>query len=516
MKIRLDVAKIKKRRAQKSNKLEKSIRQKINSVEVTERLSKDTHAAQTSVVSNQLHAAPSIRLLAENSRKVQEENTVIDEYRCEPHFNPDDDNLFSDDESSHNDAIAESLNSEYYASTVDEEEISPSIPANIHTHSNHVVGTPDLLNNNTIDEDRDFIEDFIQHIDPDANDPFDPRSFDESKMKFVEPKVPSFTNLCNHELAQIDLLRILTRSGCSLNMFDKIMKWVQYYSPKRTVGNIWTDYPIYNRETFIHTLSTKFQTQKHKPEIREVQFDYDGRKASIPTFSFTEEVMSILNDPILMSEENIIDGYDILTGKCGEDFWVSQSIDTTIANKIPIPTDPNRKISDISTSYLHQASVDRFCTEPHHMPVPIKIFYDKANLDQKGGLAVAPVLFSLGFLKTEILHQSFSWRILSYIPNLEIGQGRSNTKGADEKQREHHKVLAEALKEFQEVCNSGGFKTVIRGKTVVLKIFISYIIGDTAGHNDMICVCTFKKTQACLVVTISVHKTSSQSLEHTS
>ena len=268
-------------------------------------------------------------------------------------------------------------------------------------------------------------------------------------------------------------------------MFDKIMKWVQHYSRKRTVGNIWTDYPIYNRETFIHTLSTKFQTQKHKPEIREVQFDYDGRKASIPNFSFTEEVMSILNDPILMSEENIIDGYDIFTGKCGEDFWVSQSIDTTIANKIPIPTDPNRKISDISTSYLHQASVDRFCTEPHHMPVPIKIFYDKANLDQKGGLAVAPVLFSLGFLKTEILHQSFSWRILSYIPNLEIGQGRSNTKGADEKQREHHKVLAEALKEFQEVCNSGGFKTVIRGRTVVLKFFILYIIGDTAGHNDL-------------------------------
>ena len=487
VKIRLDVCKVKKRRAQKSTKSNKSIRQKINPLEISDRLSNDTHAAQTSIVSDQLHAAPSIRLLAENTRKADDIHNETIEYSSVTHFSPDEyNNLFSDDDSPHNDANAEILISEYEDAFVnDEEEIPQSIPATVPTHQNQPVDTTEVQNNNTIDEDREFLEEFIEYIDPDAKDPFDPDSFDESQMKFIEPKEPTNTNICNHELAQIDLLRILSRSGCSLNMFDKIMNWVQHYSRKRTAGNIWTDYPIYNRKTFVNNMSKKFKTENHKPQIKEVQFDYDGRKASIPTFSFIEEVMSILNDNELMSDKNIINGYDIFTGKCGDDFWDSRSIDTTIPNKIPIPNDPNRKISDISTSYLHQASVHRFCSEPHHMPVPIFIFYDKANLDQKGGLAVAPVLFSLGFIKTAILHRSFAWRILSYVPNLDIGQGRSNTKGADEKQREHHKVLTEAFKEFQEVCTSGGFKTVVRGRIVVLKFFISYIVGDTAGHNDL-------------------------------
>ena len=55
--------------------------------------------------------------------------------------------------------------------------------------------------------------------------------------------------------------------------------------------------------------------------------------------------------------------------------------------------------------------------------------------------------------------------------------------------------MSEALKELQEICNSGGFKTVIRGRKVVLKFFISYIIGDTAGHNDL-CL-HFQKNALC-------------------
>ena len=85
--------------------------------------------------------------------------------------------------------------------------------------------------------------------------------------------------------------------------------------------------------------------------------------------------------------------------------------------------------------------------------------------------------------------------MLAYIPNLEIGQGRSNTKSANEKQREHHKVLTEAFRELQAVCNAGGFKTILAGKTVVLKFYIAFIIGDTDGHNDL-CL-HFKKNADC-------------------
>ena len=53
------------------------------------------------------------------------------------------------------------------------------------------------------------------------------------------------------------------------------------------------------------------------------------------------------------------------------------------------------------------------------------------------------------------------------------------------KQREHHKILSVILCEFQELTARGGIKTVVMGKTIVLKCFSQYIIGDTKGHTSL-------------------------------
>ena len=115
----------------------------------------------------------------------------------------------------------------------------------------------------------------------------------------------------------------------------------------------------------------------------------------------------------------------------------------------------------------------------------MSFFYDKDNLDRHGGLAIAPVLFTFGFIKSIVRHLSYAWRILGYVPNLDIGQGTSNKKSADEKQREHHMVLSTIFSKLQHISANGGFKTMVRSKEVVLKFFIQFIIGDTAGHNDL-------------------------------
>ena len=75
--------------------------------------------------------------------------------------------------------------------------------------------------------------------------------------------------------------------------------------------------------------------------------------------------------------------------------------------------------------------------------------------------------------------------MFGYIPNLSIGVDKNMT--ADEKQVERYMCLSEILREFEEICNSGGFKTRINGREVVLKFFIQFISGDTAGHNDLYC-----------------------------
>ena len=142
-------------------------------------------------------------------------------------------------------------------------------------------------------------------------------------------------------------------------------------------------------------------------------------------------------------------------------------------------------IVEINCASTFEEAVLMFCTEEHHMPVPLVIFYDKAHVDRTGILAAAPVLVTLGFFKTKRLHLKDLWRILGCAPNLDVGRGRTKKKTADEKQREHHNVLREIFRELHDICHQGGIRTNIEGRTVLLKNFIQFVVGDTAGHNDL-------------------------------
>ena len=95
------------------------------------------------------------------------------------------------------------------------------------------------------------------------------------------------------------------------------------------------------------------------------------------------------------------------------------------------------------------------------MPIPLILFYDKANLDRLGGLAVAHLLFSWFSLTKSLRHKIFLWGVKAYIPNLDIGEGKSNLKSADEIGIEHHLVLAEVLQDFEQIYKGGGFKLML-------------------------------------------------------
>ena len=162
--------------------------------------------------------------------------------------------------------------------------------------------------------------------------------------------------------------------------------------------------------------------------------------------------MSLMHNPNIMTPENIINGYDMFTGKSIEgEFWVKASLRSEDPKSIPIPVDIYRMIGEINCASTFEETVHRFCTEEHHMPVPLVIFYDKAHVDPTGILAAAPVLVTLGFFKTKRLHLKDLWRILGYAPNLDVGQGRTEKKTADENKREHHNVLSKIFRELHDI-----------------------------------------------------------------
>ena len=419
------------------------IRKRTDTTAIESSLSKDTHDAPKNIVSDQLNLVPSLRNQAKNAIFVPSQS--------DPNPEPEvlDDIAFDVPD----DLLNEKLSSTHFDDSNSDENID------LHPESN-------------------LSEDLLKFIDVTRPDPFDPNSIDEDKIPFIGKTHSFIGKLPDHLLAQIDLLRILSRSGCSLAIYDRIIQWLLHYSKKDKKRNIWTECEIMTRKPLITELKKIFETKKHEPIPKQVVFAYDGRSATIPTFSFLTEAMSLLHDPTTMSPDNIIPGYDIYSGKTGELFWDDSKSSYT-------PNDPHRKMGEITTSLTFQRSVQRFCSKPHHMPVPLVFFYDKANLDRNGGLALSPLIFTFGFFKSKRRRRSKFWRPLAYVPNLDIGQGRSSSKNAFVKQQEHHQVLAVVFDELQKVSQDGGVKTKIGNRTVVLKFFIQFIIGDTAGHNDL-------------------------------
>lgn len=328
-------------------------------------------------------------------------------------------------------------------------------------------------------------------IDPDPDDQFNPNNFDESKAPIYLPRTCS-----NHHLddaddlsmldcAQLDLLRILRKAGTPLGLYDKIMNWIKVYTEKKKT--VWSDQPIMSRKSFIKKLSQHFNTQKRKPTIKDVESPVDGRRISVPVFSFVDEFMSILNNKSLMKDENLVQGYDISTGrpKNGNDVWKKNTIKEGSLNWIPTPNDPDQEISHLCHGTKFQQARDRYCTKPYHMPMPLVFFYDESHPDHHGGMTNAPMLFTLGYFRNNVKARIDGWRTKAVVPHLGLGDGKSTSKTADEKAQDHHLVLKAVFADLEDIMKKGGLWTTFRGKKVLIKFWIQLIIGDTKGHNEL-------------------------------
>ena len=189
----------------------KTIRQHTSTQEIELSLSTDTHCAPKSIVSDQLVNIPSIRDRA-NTTRIQ--NQINKEANDDTSFSPSDtfDNPPSDI---------------FDDQPTDNKHLLPN-------KQQHKLNEQKATWSDT--DDSSYMQRFLNYIDTNASDPFDPEKCDEDKIEFLESSYKSVGKLPDFMLAQIDLLRLLNRSGCSLSMYDKIIKWVLHYSEKNPRG----------------------------------------------------------------------------------------------------------------------------------------------------------------------------------------------------------------------------------------------------------------------------------------
>jgi hypothetical protein len=75
------------------------------------------------------------------------------------------------------------------------------------------------------------------------------------------------------------------------------------------------------------------------------------------------------------------------------------------------------------------------------------------------------------------------WRPIGYIPNLGYGRGTSNITHTRDKIQDEHSCISFAFQSLKNINKENGFQCFVLGRTVHVKVWIHYFIGDTEGNN---------------------------------
>ena len=72
---------------------------------------------------------------------------------------------------------------------------------------------------------------------------------------------------------------------------------------------------------------------------------------------------------------------------------------------------------------------------------------------------------------------------MGYIPNLTYGKGTSDKTQARDKIQDEHKCITCIFRSLKDRSQSNGFEFSVLGRSVRVKVWIHFFIGDTEGNN---------------------------------
>ena len=293
-------------------------------------------------------------------------------------------------------------------------------------------------------------------------DIFDPArkpSLDSDNAYRKEVGMPNCT------MFQIDLLDILKKRRVDLGLHDELVELITEYSSGSELQ--FDSANLHNRQTLLKNLEQSFMSENLRPTDIDVELT-NGTHVTISTFDLEAQILSLIEDDEIMSKENIAPNYDIFSGRS---------------------TMTETSYGEIHTGDAWMPARDRYCgNESENMPLALIIFADKSHYDRHGGLSTTPLVFTLSCFNKEARNRPDFWRPLAYIPNLSYGStsDKSTPKEQTANVQDEHTCLQAAFSSLVDVVLKGGISTNIKGKKVIGKVWIHYIIGDTAGNNHFV------------------------------
>jgi hypothetical protein len=285
--------------------------------------------------------------------------------------------------------------------------------------------------------------------------------------------IDTYKDHCNRGIEQlpfseemktrIELLHILKEARVPHYLYQNIWKWAQSAVDRKV--------PFHDagtRESILNDLMYRYNLDDTLPVTTAVTLPGSGETVDITIHEFLPQLYSLLTDPTLMHDDNLL-------------FWD----DDPFGKPVPRRGGSYELVDIIDGSVYREAYHTHVKDCKRDLLVPIILYIDKTHVDASGRLCLEPVTFTLGIFKKEVRKDPMAWRPLGFIPN------QSNIEAVKpiEKAQDYHYILGFILGSLRQAQESNGiawcFKYRNQFYNVVMKVPILFVIGDTEGHDKL-------------------------------
>ena len=278
------------------------------------------------------------------------------------------------------------------------------------------------------------------------------------------------TTYTKTQQTEIYLLKLCTELEAPLYAFEEIMKWAR----KAYIQG----YQFIPRQSTYRSQIDKLEKWMGLEALRpeEVEITLPGLEQDdtikVTRFDFTTQLRSLLDDPVLNRDENLVLNPD---------------------DRFQKYSPPDGRLGECISGSWYQHAWDEMVSDGIcDFMIPNIFYIDKTQLSISGKLSIHPVQMSLGIFTEKCRRSAYAWRPLGYIANENVfySSEELNENTPDGKCLCLHKILDCILESFKAAQVPGALNNSLvrlgkESKVVNLYVPLQYIIGDVEGGDDL-------------------------------
>jgi Plavaka transposase len=273
----------------------------------------------------------------------------------------------------------------------------------------------------------------------------------------------------------VELLKLLEDAQCPDYMLQKVLQWAYNaklegfdFNPRATTRKA-------NVQWMYKALE---HSQDRLPHIVPVSLEDHDDVSDVVCFDFAPALLSILQDEVLMSGNNLV-------------------INESDPLSMFIPDDG--RLGEAHTGSRYRDLYEELAQGHNQLLVPIILYLDGTIIDSKGHIEVCPVSFTTTLLTEKARRDAGAWRLLGYVPDLHRGRSSAMNAVANSQSqkgrttRNFHRIMdvvLQGLKSAQagEDRRLKGAPVKLGGKWLAVDIVcpLLFVIND-GKQGDQLC-----------------------------